>query len=143
MESRRIEEGFFHKTSIPNLRVMTLGCEPAPRNDLLTFESLSWFLPELTRRHGFVVIDSPPNLPVPDPLIIGQLVDAVVIVIKAGGTPRSMVERAVELQKQFTGNVRGLLMNNVNEMMPYYYNYRYYRYSTRGHRASGRDRSGS
>ncbi|MBD3161502.1 MAG: hypothetical protein GF346_04760 [Candidatus Eisenbacteria bacterium] len=132
LESQRIEESWFLKTGIPNLRLLSLGSAPAPRNDLLTFEGLSWFLPELTRRYGFVVIDSPPNLPVPDPLIIGQLVDAVVLVIKAGGTPRHMVERSVELQKQFTGNVRGILMNNVNELMPYYYNYRYYRYASVG-----------
>ena len=132
LEGQRIEESWFLKTGIPNLRLLALGSAPAPRNDLLTFETLSWFLPELTRRYGFVVIDSPPNLPVPDPLIIGQLVDAVVLLIKAGSTPRHMVERSVELQKQFTGNVRGILMNNVDQLMPYHYDYRYYRYSGSG-----------
>jgi capsular exopolysaccharide synthesis family protein len=131
LEGNRIEESWFQKTSLPNLRVLALGGPPAPRNDLLTFEKLSWLLPELTRRYGFVVLDSPPNLPVPDPLIIGQLVDAVMMVIKAGNTPRHMVERAIEMQKQFTGNLRGILMNNVDATMPYYYGYRYYQYPTR------------
>jgi succinoglycan biosynthesis transport protein ExoP len=129
LESRRFDEGWPQKTGVPNLHVLPLGCPPMPRNDLLTFENLSWLLPELTRRYGFVIIDSPPNLPVPDPLIIGQLVDAVILVLKAGGTPRHMVERGVELQKQFTGNLRGLLMNNVDETMPYYYDYRHYGYA--------------
>jgi len=142
LESRRIEETWFQNTCVPNLKVMPLGSIPAPRNDLLTFENLSWFLPELTRRYGFVILDSPPNLPVPDPLIIGQLVDAVMLVIKAGSTPRHMVERSVELQKQFTGNVRGILMNNVNEMMPYYYSHRYYRYTKDGGRTRKQQRSG-
>ncbi len=75
-----------------------------------------------------MILDSAPNVPVPDALIIGQLVDAVMIVLKAGSTPRHMVERGVELQKQFTGNLRGLLMNNVEETMPYYYSHRYYGY---------------
>jgi capsular exopolysaccharide synthesis family protein len=131
LESRRFDEGWPRKTGVPNLHVLPLGCPPMPRNDLLTFENLSWLLPELTRRYGFVIIDSPPNLPVPDPLIIGQLVDAVILVLKAGGTPRHMVERGVELQKQFTGNLRGLLMNNMDETMPYYYDYRHYGYSKR------------
>jgi polysaccharide biosynthesis transport protein len=131
LESRRFDDGWPCKTGIPNLHVLPLGCPPTPRNDLLTFENLSWLLPELTRRYGFVVIDSPPNLPVPDPLIIGQLVDAVILVIKAGATPRHMVERGVELQKQFTGNLRGLLMNNVDASMPYYYDYRHYGYTKR------------
>jgi capsular exopolysaccharide synthesis family protein len=128
LEFRRIEEGMFLKTSLPNLHVLPLGGEAGPRNDLLTFESLSWLLPELTRRYGLVVIDSPPNVPVPDALIIGQLVDAVFIVVKAGSTSRQLIERGVELQKQFTGNVRGILMNNVDEIMPYYYSHRYYGY---------------
>ncbi len=138
LERRRIEEAVFRKTMLPNLHLLTLGAAPAPRNDLLTFENLSWLLPELTRRYGLVIIDSPPNLPVPDPLIIGQLVDAVILVIKAGATPRHMVERGVELQKQFTGNVRGILMNNVDESMPYYYHYRHYGYPYYGTRGSER-----
>ncbi|NWF91206.1 MAG: AAA family ATPase [Ignavibacteriaceae bacterium] len=128
LEVRRIEEPWFQRTSLPNLHVLPLGGHVAPRNDLLTYENLSWLLPELTRRYGFVIVDSPPNVPVADALIIGQLVDAVLIVLKAGSTPRHLVERGVELQKQFTGNVRGLLMNNVEELMPYYYNHRYYGY---------------
>jgi len=133
LEVHRLEESWFQKTSMPNLHVLPLGGHLAPRNDLLTYENLSWLLPELTRRYGFVIVDSPPNVPVPDALIIGQLVDAVLIVLKAGSTPRHLVERGVELQKQFTGNVRGLLMNNVEELMPYYYNHRYfgYRYGER------------
>lgn len=138
LEHRRIDENAFRKTMLPNMRILPLGAAPSPRNDLLTFESLSWLLPELTRRFGLVIIDSPPNLPVPDPLIIGQLVDAVIVVIKAGSTPRHMVERGVELQKQFTGNVRGILMNNVDESMPYYYHYRHYGYPYYGSRGSER-----
>lgn len=131
LEGHRIEESWFQRTSLPNLRVLALGGQAGARNDLLTFEKLSWLLPELTRRFGLVLLDSPPNLPVPDPLIIGQLVDAVLMVVKAGNTPRHMVERAIEMQKQFTGNLRGILMNNVDEAMPYYYGYRYYHYPTR------------
>jgi tyrosine-protein kinase Etk/Wzc len=142
LETHRIDDSWFQKTSVPNLRILPLGAQPAPRNDLLTFEMLSWFLPELTRRFGFVMLDSPPNLPVPDPLIIGQLVDAVLLVVKAGGTPRHVVERSVELQKQFTGNLRGILMNNVDEAMPYYYAYRYYRYPQARAGRKGGERSG-
>lgn len=134
LETRRLEEDWLRKTSIPNLHILPLGVSPAPRNDLLSFENLSWLIPELGRRYGFLILDSAPNVPVPDALIIGQLVDAVMIVLKAGATPRHLVERGVELQKQFTGNVRGLLMNNVEETMPYYYSHRYYGYpyGTRG-----------
>ncbi len=128
LETKRIDESWFKKTSIPNLHILPLGASPAPRNDLLSFENLSWLVPELGRRYGFIILDSAPNVPVPDALIIGQLVDAVMIVLKAGSTPRHMVERGVELQKQFTGNLRGLLMNNVEETMPYYYSHRYYGY---------------
>jgi polysaccharide biosynthesis transport protein len=128
LETRRIDDAWFRKTPVSNLHILPLGTSPAPRNDLMTFENLSWLIPELGRRYGRLILDSPPNVPVPDALIIGQLVDAVVIILKAGATPRHLVERGVELQKQFTGNVRGLLMNNVEETMPYYNNHRYYGY---------------
>jgi len=134
LEHHRIDDGSFRETCIGNLHVLPLGAGVGPRNDLLTFENLSWLIPELTRRYGLIIIDSPPNVPVPDALIIGQLVDAVLIVIKAGSTSRHMVERGVELQKQFTGNVRGILMNNVDEIMPYYYDYRHYGYANKASR---------
>lgn len=140
LETGRLEESWFRKTLIPNLHVLPLGTAGDVRGELLSHERLAWLVPELRRRYGLVVFDTPPNIPVPDAFIVGQCTDAVLIVLKAGSTARHMVERSIELQKQFTGNVRGIIMNNVNEAMPYYYNRQYYNYGYPGRR---RARAGS
>lgn len=118
---------------LPNLFIMPM--KPLREvTDLVTQENVRWLLQEVRGRFDRIVIDSPPNLPVPDPLILGLEVEAVLMVIKAGVTPRETVRRSVELQRQFHDNVWGILMNNVGEALPYYYSYRHYGY---GYRARG------
>ncbi len=73
-------------------------------------------------------MDTPPNLPIPDALVAGQEVDAVLVVVKAGETPRRVVQRGVEIQLQFSENVRGILLNNASDALPFYDDYRYYGY---------------
>jgi Mrp family chromosome partitioning ATPase len=75
-----------------------------------------------------VVIDTAPNVPVPDAILIGSSVDAVVVVIRAGVTPREVVSRGLELQLEENSNVLGLVVNNLARVLPYYYDYKYYRY---------------
>jgi len=43
---------------------------------------------EARARYPIVVLDVAPNLAVPDPLMIGRVVDGVIYVIKAGSTVR-------------------------------------------------------
>ena len=51
-------------------------------------------LRELRKRFKFVVIDSPPVLPVTDAMILSTLVDGVVFVVESGATVRGAVTRA-------------------------------------------------
>lgn len=116
---------------LPNLRLLVPARERHSHSDLVTVESIRWLLFQLKERADRIVIDSPPNLPVPDALVIGAEVDAVLMVVKAGKTPRETARRGLELQRQFRDNVVGILMNDSGEVLPYYYNYRHYGYGTR------------
>jgi len=126
------------ETNEPNLRLLLPADERSPRSDAVTVETIRWLLGELARRVDRIVIDSPPNLPVPDALVIGPEVDCVLLVLKAGETPRETARRGLELQRQFRDNVVGIVMNNSGEVMPYYYDYRHYGYgSSYGHVKQG------
>ena len=112
---------------LPNLFVLPMRLS-AEHAEVITQESVRWLLSQLGRRFDRIVVDSPPNLPVTDPLIIGPEVEAVLMVVKAGATPRETVQRSLEIQRQFCDNVWGVLMNNVSDALPYYYSYRHYGY---------------
>jgi capsular exopolysaccharide synthesis family protein len=116
---------------VPNLQVLPMAPPHEGPGDLINHESVNWLLARLRERFERVILDSPPNLPVPDPLVLGGEVDAVLMVVKAGSTPRQTVRRSLELQRSFGDNVWGILMNNVSEALPYYYSYKHYGYGYR------------
>jgi capsular exopolysaccharide synthesis family protein len=116
---------------LDNLFILPIGRSQPDAPVGLTAEALQDLLARLQGLADFIVLDSPPNLPIPDALVAGQLVDAVLLVVKAGETPRRLVERGVQLQRQFSNNVRGIVLNNVSEALPYYDDYRYYGYGRR------------
>ncbi|MCA9756400.1 MAG: hypothetical protein KDA27_11415 [Candidatus Eisenbacteria bacterium] len=111
----------------PNLAVLPMD-NTSDASEYITKERVRWLLGELMQRYHRIIIDSPPNLPVPDPLVLGPEVDAVLMVVKAGTTPREMVRRSLDLQREFQDNVIGVLMNDMASALPYYYSYKHYGY---------------
>ena len=66
-------------------------------NYLLTGSSIRAMVIRLRERFDFVVIDSPPILPYADGLALSTLVDGVILVGRAGQTPRGAITRSMEL----------------------------------------------
>ena len=61
----------------------------------------------------WIIIDSPPCLPVADAFVIAGLCDGILLVLRAGATPSSAANRACqELRKR---NLVGVVLNAVNE----------------------------
>jgi Mrp family chromosome partitioning ATPase len=54
--------------------------------------------------------------------------DGVLLVVLAGKTPRQVVRRARDLLSSVEANVLGVVVNNANQALPYYYDYKYYGY---------------
>lgn len=131
LRDRRWRDSAMQNAVLPNLFVMPMALVHEAPADLITQENVRWLLSELRQRFDRVIIDSPPNLPVPDPLVLGPEVDAVILVVKAGATPRETVQRSLDIQRSFGDNVWGVLMNNVGEALPYYYSYKHYGYGYR------------
>lgn len=114
---------------MPNLRLLTRGNMKNNPLESMTLEKMTKLLQELRRRYDFVVLDTAPIIPVSDALILGQLVDTVIMVVKVGDTSKKLVKRAIEMMKKQNIDIRGLILNNVNDILPYYYNYDFYNYN--------------
>ena len=132
LAQRHFDERFVRATVLPNLEFLPAGRSERPAAELIEDHAVEWFLQEATRRYPMVIIDSAPNLAVPDPLIIGRVVEGVLYVIKAGSTVRKAAEYGVRVQRETRDNLLGVLINDAGEILPQYYGYRanYYGYAS-------------
>jgi len=130
--ARQFDERFVRQTALPDLDFLSAGRSDRPAAEMIDTDAVEWFLAEARRRYDLVVLDTAPNLAVPDPLIVGRSVEGVIYVVKAGGTLRKAVEYGVKVQREARENVIGVLMNDLGEFLPTYYGYKanYYGYTT-------------
>jgi protein-tyrosine kinase len=91
-------------------------------SELLSNGSLEKLLDRLAPLFDWVIIDSPPCLPVADANVLAGMCDGVLLVVRAKSTPAAATERArKELQKR---KVLGVVLNAVEEAQfqeHYYY----------------------
>jgi polysaccharide biosynthesis transport protein len=82
--------------------------------DLLGSERMKGLMEGLRKTFDLIVIDTPPAEPVIDPVVVSQLSDKVVFVIRWGSTTREMVRRSVQ---RMSGHrkVAGIAFNLVND----------------------------
>ena len=98
-------------TDIPNLRLVTSG--PTPRNpaELLDSGRLTEVIAALKCQADYVLVDSPPVLPVTDACILGSKVDGILLVVGIGRVKPEMAQRAKEQLEDANGNILGLIIN--------------------------------
>ncbi len=75
-----------------------------------------------------IIIDAPPLIPVSDPLLLGSEVDGALFVIKTGKTQKPVIRRALQLLEDARIKTLGVILNNMEHALPYYYEYHFYRY---------------
>jgi capsular exopolysaccharide synthesis family protein len=109
---------------IEHLSFISSGEIPSHPAELLASARMKTLLNELRTQFEFIIIDTPPVIPVTDAVLISAQVDGVVMVISAGETQRGMVRRATELLNQGHGEVIGHVLTGVEYFVPEYI-YRY------------------
>jgi len=109
-------------------RLYLLASGPLPPNpsELLQSRRAAEAFDHLKADGNFILIDSPPILPVTDGLVLAKRVDGTVMVCAASRTGRKEFARAVEMLAQVDAPVIGAVLNGVTEETGYGYKYRYY-----------------
>jgi capsular exopolysaccharide synthesis family protein len=108
-----------------NLCFIAAGSPASDASELLSNGMFDKLLDRLAPLFDWVIIDSPPCLPVADANVLASICDGVLLVVRARSTPSAAVERArKELQKR---KVVGVVMNAVEAVDSYgtYYSYGY------------------
>jgi capsular exopolysaccharide synthesis family protein len=119
-------------TEVPNLFV--LPCGPIPPNpaELLHTKAFKELLSAVSSKFDRVILDSPPIGALTDAVVLSTEVDGVVMVLKAGKTPREAVKRAARLLGGVNAKLFGVILNKVDPSDPhsggYFYAYRQHGY---------------
>jgi capsular exopolysaccharide synthesis family protein len=114
---RRIEPFGWYFLSAGNLN----GGTPT---ELLQPQELSTLFQKLTSQFDWIVVDSPPVLPLSDAVALRQHIDGTLLVARAGSTSAKHVEDAIALLGR--KHIIGLILNGIENLdRPYsaYYNY--------------------
>lgn len=93
------------------------GNEVTNPSELLSNGRLKKLLDRLAPVFDWVLLDSPPCVPVADASILADLCDGVLLVVKAGSTPSEIAQRACQ---ELSGrNVVGVVLNAADESSVY------------------------
>ena len=116
------------ETFLPGLRILSSGKPSHLASELLAKERMKQILNEAQAQFPGhrIIIDSPPILSTPDPLVIARYVDGVLLVVRAGKTPRDYLTKAI--QSLNSSKVMGVVLNGADLGL----SSKYYYYSTNG-----------
>lgn len=89
------------------------GSEVKDPTELLSNGRMKTLLQRLAGKFDWILVDSPPCLPVSDTSILADLCDGILMVVRAGSTPSEVVQKARHgLQGR---NIIGVVLNSVKE----------------------------
>ncbi len=94
--------------------------------EVLTSPAFAALLAEARRRYDFVVLDTPPVIPLPDTALLRPTVDGYLVVVSAHATPRKLL--AETLNQLDPPTVLGLIFNRDDQPLFGYYRSSYSRY---------------
>jgi exopolysaccharide/PEP-CTERM locus tyrosine autokinase len=134
-DSRKIAD-LLLKTRIEKLSLLPGGNIPENPTELIGSKKMEDLVLELKSRYNdrYVIFDSTPLLATSESEVLSKLVDGIIVVVKAGVTPRETVKQAISfLEKK---KILGLVLNHLEFRSPglhsryfgstgYYYHYGY------------------
>lgn len=104
------------KTELENFTIVPAGRAAANPSRLARSGRLGEVMSALRMANEFIVMDMAPVLPVADTRVLTKIVDGVVIVVRAGVTPREIVTRAIDAIG--ADKVLGVVLNGTETAMP-------------------------
>ncbi|MCL4190402.1 MAG: CpsD/CapB family tyrosine-protein kinase, partial [Thermoguttaceae bacterium] len=119
----------------PIVGLWALPCGPLPANpaELLSSAEFAELLDVLREQYDFVIIDTPPLLPVSDPAIVASHADTVILVMRLTKGARDAAIQATEILAGLDAEMLGVVVNGVGSGKPYggqrtYFRHGQYRY---------------
>lgn len=115
-------------TKVKNLDFIPAGLGGGNPSRLFSGGRVTETVRKLHEDYDILVLDTPPVVPVSDPLHYLEAVDGVLYLVMAGLTHRDVSQRGIEILRSAGATILGVVANNLAEVLPYYYDRKYYGY---------------
>lgn len=122
-----VEQAIAPAPRVTGLSLVCSGQVPPNPGDLVTSDRMKSTLDALREKFEFVVIDSPPVIPVADARVISPLTDVVVLVGRYESTSRRALARSAQLLADAQASVVGVVLNDIDYSSA---DYRYFNYGS-------------
>jgi exopolysaccharide/PEP-CTERM locus tyrosine autokinase len=113
------------KTRIEKLTVLPCGTSAENPAELLASQKMRHLVEEVGSRYDdrYIVFDCTPVQQTPEPRVLGELVDGVLLVVQAEKTSRQVVRNTVNLLGQ--DKILGIVFNRCDQALRTYHDYHY------------------
>jgi Mrp family chromosome partitioning ATPase len=103
-------------TYLPNLDILTAGSPTPNPGRWLRTSRMASVLRDLRLSYDIVLLDTPPVLTGSDALLMSNLADGAMLVVRAGVTPAALVRRTIEQLGEH--KLRGVVLNGTRSSIP-------------------------
>jgi len=105
---------FIEIQGLDNLNILPCGTIPPNPTELLLSNEFKKLIDDFRKNYDFIIIDTPPILPVSDPAIISTVADGVVLVYQSDKTSRHLLSRAIQILQKSHANLLGIVINQLS-----------------------------
>ncbi len=132
-------ENLLETPGVDNLNIMPCGTLPPNPTELLLSNEFRELVEKERKKYDFVIIDTPPILPVSDSSIISTVCDGTVLIYQSDTTSRHLLLRAIQTLSKNQAKLIGIVINQLSfdvvlqsSRVKYKYGYSYgYGYSSK------------
>lgn len=121
-------EAIFQDSEVDNLYYMGRGTGLPKPLELLSSKRFTALMTTLREKFDYIIIDSAPLLPVSDSLVLGNLVDEVILIIKADDTSHTMAKESLKRLSAAKIQPLGVVLQQVDIKKLHHYDSNYYHY---------------
>lgn len=115
-----------HQTPLDGLSVLTTGSVPGNPGELVGGEPMRALLEQASQEFNLVVLDTPPVLAAADAAVLSSVVDATILVVRAGRTREMEAQTTIEHLTAVNARVVGAVLNDQDSKLQQYGQYYYY-----------------
>lgn len=115
-------------TNVAGLYVLPSGPIPPNPSELLGSKKMQQILEKLREQYDYILLDTPPLMPVTDAAVAAAAADGVILLVSAGAIAPSVAKEAKQILTKAQANIIGVILNKVELEHThgyYYYSQRY------------------
>lgn len=99
------------QSNVTNLDILTSGQIPSKPSELLGSQKMEVFISQVRENYDLIIFDSPPTLTVADSIILSNICDSVLLVIKSDGNNAETIETARDMLLNTKAHFLGAVLN--------------------------------